>query len=829
MPFDVTALAEPNRVAAVDRARLTLAGLSVPLDGLAALAAKLLDAPFGAVCLVGGDADTIIGSYGLAAQLGRGRRIALEYSLGKHVVASDGATVIPDMAADSDLADHRQLTEHGVRAFVGAPLHGPAGEPVGSIIVADNKPRQWSARQVAQLEMVAEVLRPTAPRTPAGALPDLELGPLLESVLEAFVAIDIDGALVGMNPAAEALFGRTAAEAVGQPISDLLTLEGDAARQRALFAEMATTDRPQHRALATGRAVDGREFSLDAYLTCVPSRSGPLICGFLIDTSEQAEVRRYAARQGSFLNAVLDSVLTGIVACDPNGMVVVANRPLREWYRLPDDWQPFDLGAASTVAYELDGTAVPAAETPLFRALHGAVVQGQHLQIKPPGRQSRTFLLNAQPVRDGGGQLLGAVAALHDVTDQMRTDRFRACELEVVRTLAYAKSPTDAIAAVLHAMAATLRWSWGEAWLLAAPGGRLQPAARWLADDPDDSCRRDVRWQGEALARQCLESGQAVWLGPTDVGATPVRPPGGALEPRHRLAVPIRSDGAELGALALSGDEADGPAEHYVGFAQAMAAHLAAFLARHRAQELRAELDRSKDDYVALVGHAVRTPLTAIGAYSELLRDSAVSWPEDDRSMLEAITRNAETLRAIIEDLLDLAAIESGHANLQLVDTDLAPLAREVMAAQAASAAANNVTVVDRVPDRLPLHADQTRLRQVVENLLSNAIKYSPEGGEVKVYASSHDDVAELTITDAGVGVPTEEREQLFRRFFRASNVINRGIPGTGLGLALVRAVVEMHGGDLIVAPVPGSGAGTVATARLPLTPSPGDPSPGPS
>ncbi|GID67031.1 hypothetical protein Acy02nite_49120 [Actinoplanes cyaneus] len=170
------------------------------------------------------------------------------------------------------------------------------------------------------------------------------------------------------------------------------------------------------------------------------------------------------------------------------------------------------------------------------------------------------------------------------------------------------------------------------------------------------------------------------------------------------------------------------------------------------------------------------------------------------------------------EDLLDLASLESGHLAVDLVDTDLCAIITEAVHTNTAPVAAKQLTMTAHLPDRLDLHADPSRLRQVADNLLSNAIKYTPAGGTITVTAGLDDTGQKIvwTVADTGIGIPRAERPRLFRRFYRASTALNKRIPGCGLGLVIIRTIVERHRGSITLAEH--TGPGTTFVIRLPAS-----------
>ena len=282
------------------------------------------------------------------------------------------------------------------------------------------------------------------------------------------------------------------------------------------------------------------------------------------------------------------------------------------------------------------------------------------------------------------------------------------------------------------------------------------------------------------------------------------------------LAIPVRSGCKVLGALTFFADVVEDPEDALVALLSGIAAHVGQFLERRRAEELQLQLARSKDEYLALVGHELRTPLTSIAAYAALLREAdPQTFAADGQALVEIIDRNAATLRQVVEDLLELAALDAGHAGIEITACDLTRVVQEAVEAAEPGLAAAPLTLTVDAPGELAVSGDPHRLRQVVDNLLGNAIKYTPDGGHIDITLrriGGH--AAELTVADTGIGIPPDERAQLFTRFYRSSRARDRAIPGTGLGLAISRAIVERHHGSIAL--LPSEEPGTRILVRLP-------------
>ncbi|BBH69528.1 hypothetical protein ACTI_62130 [Actinoplanes sp. OR16] len=221
-----------------------------------------------------------------------------------------------------------------------------------------------------------------------------------------------------------------------------------------------------------------------------------------------------------------------------------------------------------------------------------------------------------------------------------------------------------------------------------------------------------------------------------------------------------------------------------------------------RAAELTGQLARSKDEYLNLVGHELRTPVTIIGSYLELLNESDPDTPAADLlPMIAAARRGSERLRRLVEALLDLSAFDAGKSPLQMSDIDLAAVVSGAVADIEPSAAAKHLTLTFAEPERLPLSGDPRRLHQLVTALVDNAITYTPEGGSVAVTVTGGDATAVVEVTDTGLGIPVHERPLIFDRFFRGAITTELAIPGAGLGLAIAQLIVSRHHGTITVTP----------------------------
>lgn len=225
--------------------------------------------------------------------------------------------------------------------------------------------------------------------------------------------------------------------------------------------------------------------------------------------------------------------------------------------------------------------------------------------------------------------------------------------------------------------------------------------------------------------------------------------------------------------------------------------------------------NRLKDEFLATVSHELRTPLNAILGWTRMLRTGSMPTGAAIRA-IEAVDRNADALAVLVNDLLDVSRIVTGQLRLTLEETDVAQLVRESLETFGPSVGAKRLQLEANIDEVPRLSVDATRLRQVVWNLLSNAIKFTPAGGKVDVRVGQDGAWVLVSVCDTGQGIDPGQLPFVFNRFWQANPVPTRAIGGLGLGLAIVRHLVEAHGGT-VKAESEGLGMGATFTVSLPV------------
>lgn len=288
---------------------------------------------------------------------------------------------------------------------------------------------------------------------------------------------------------------------------------------------------------------------------------------------------------------------------------------------------------------------------------------------------------------------------------------------------------------------------------------------------------------------------------------------------RSTLCVPVKARGRVVGAMTLFCAESG---RRYsaddLRLAEDLARRVSTAIENAVLYRTAEEANQAKDDFLATVSHELRTPLNAILGWVQILRSDEM--PSDRRARaLETIERNARAQNNLIEDLLDVSRIVSGKLRIDVQNVDLPLVVERAIETTRPAATAKDVVILQTVnPDAGPILGDPDRLQQVVWNLVSNAVKFSPKGGRIHVTVRKKDSSVEIVVKDQGQGIDPGFLPHVFERFRQADGRTTRAKGGLGLGLAIVRNLVEIQGGT-VRAESDGVGLGATFTVTLPLSP----------
>ncbi|MCL6430596.1 MAG: response regulator [Anaerolineae bacterium] len=224
-----------------------------------------------------------------------------------------------------------------------------------------------------------------------------------------------------------------------------------------------------------------------------------------------------------------------------------------------------------------------------------------------------------------------------------------------------------------------------------------------------------------------------------------------------------------------------------------------------RAYERLADLDHRKSEFISLAAHELRSPLASVITYASLIEDGA---DEATRAHVRVILDSAARLQRLLDDMLNLRSLDTGAATLRPEPVAIAEAVDDALRDLSHLARAKRHTIETRLPPELPrAFADREKLRIILLNLISNAIKFTPDGGTITIEGATQDEELVVSVRDTGIGIPQEEQERIFERFYQVADSLRREQAGLGLGLSIVRGMVELHGGRIWVESRVGEGS----------------------
>lgn len=436
--------------------------------------------------------------------------------------------------------------------------------------------------------------------------------------------------------------------------------------------------------------------------------------------------------------------------------------------------------------------------------------------------------LGVSPIRLASGEIIGASHVARDISEQKRAAERAAFLAEVGSVLAGSLDYETTLKTIANlAVPYVADWSAVD---IARGGGVIERLAVAHVDPSKIALAQMIRdryedSQSPHSVRFVIQHGAPTLI--SEISDAMIVAAAGGDEERIRLVrslglvsymcVPLTIHGRTTGALTFATSESRRVYhESDLAFAKDIAHRAALAVENARAYDEARRADRLKDEFLATLSHELRTPLNAILGYSRMMRSGLVA-SERQPKAIATIERNAFALTQIVEDVLDVSRIVSGKVRLDVQAVDLPQVVEHAVESVMPAANAKRLRVMTTLdPRAMPVSGDPGRLQQVVWNLLSNAVKFTPRGGQVQVRVERVNSHVEIAVSDNGVGIPPEFLPYLFERFRQADAGTTRERGGLGLGLAIARHLVEMHGGT-IQAASGGPGSGATFTVRLPL------------
>ncbi|HKQ51155.1 MAG TPA: PAS domain S-box protein [Pyrinomonadaceae bacterium] len=672
----------------------------------------------------------------------------------------------------------------------------------------------------------------------------LQMAAIVENSDDAIISKDLDGMILSWNPGAERLYGYTAREAVGQPVTMLIPDDMPDEEPR-ILEQIRRGERVDHYETVRRRK-DGTLIDVSLTVSPVKDASGRIIGASKI--ARDITTRKRAEETRRLLSAIVESSDDAIMSADMNLKVASWNSGAERMF-----------GYTAAEALSQDATLITppelAEETRArFEHFKQSLVP-QHFETVRRAKDGRLVdvSLTLSPITDERGRLVAISAMARDVTARKRAEEQLREQAEIIETVNRAgqmlaaeldqhrlvQSVTDAATEVTGARFGSFFYNvldeHGASYMLYTLSGAPREAfAHFPMPRATDLFGPTFRGEGTVLVAD-------VKLDPRYGKNSPYYGmPEGHLPVTSYLAVPVVSrTGEVLGGLFFGHPEPGVFTQRAARIVEGLAAQAAVAMdnarlfeavnrARAEAEQAAAdkerlyheaqESNRLKDEFLATVSHELRTPLTAILGWAHMLRTGQFNGDSATKAF-ETIERNARAQAQLIEDLLDVSRIITGKLRIDVRQLDPNTFVEAAVEAVRPAAEAKGVRL-QKIMDTgvVSVSGDPVRLQQIVWNLLSNAIKFTPKRGRVQVRLERVNSHVEIAVSDTGMGIAAEFLPHVFDRFRQADQRTTRQHGGMGLGLAIVRHLVELHGGT-VRAESPGEGKGATFTVLLPVAP----------
>ena len=704
-------------------------------------------------------------------------------------------------------------------------------------VVAALEPRETAAAKLTSLEGTVpaperdvEALRREVERLRALVKQDRGL---LETVLNhsphGILVSDPQGKLTLQNRAAERIWA-------GSATADNVDGWG---RYRAFHEDgrpYEPGDWAMARALTSGETVDAEEVHFQRFdgthgvlLGSAAPVYGPdgAIAGAVstfADITRFKQMERDLRLRDAWLATTLRSIADGVIATDALGRIEFMNAVAEALTGVAiGDAAGRNVDEILDVVDDVTGVAQKGIARRVLR--EGAAVEAANTLLRCRGGGQVAIDQSCAPLRNETGDVLGAVLVLRDVTERRSAEARRRFIAEASWVLASSALDYEGTLTSVAGLGVRRLADWCVVDIVEVDGSLQRAVVTHIDGERSAMAARITQQRPAALAPAAF----AVLRGETvDYAAHVVAelveaaddPAYAALlrglQEGAATSVPLRARDRVLGAMTFVCAESGGVfGPDDAALAQQLGNSAALAIDNARLYREAQRVNRVKDEFLATLSHELRTPLNAILGWARLLRMGKLDAPAHCRA-LETIERNALSQAQLIEDLLDVSRIISGKFRVDVRTVDMPSVTEAAIDAVRLAAESKGIEIVPRI-DAVPVLAgDPTRLQQVVWNLLSNAIKFTPKGGRVDVRLACVESHVELEIADNGLGISADFLPYVFDRFRQADGTTTRTHSGLGLGLAIVRHLVELHGGS-VRALSDGEGRGAIFAVRLPI------------
>jgi PAS domain S-box-containing protein len=647
------------------------------------------------------------------------------------------------------------------------------------------------------------------------------LAKIVESSDDAIISKDLDGVVISWNGAAERMFGFNRDEIIGKSIR--LIIPSDRQSEEDFVLGEIREGRVVRHFETIRQRKDGSFLPISLTVSPIHDERGVVIGASKI--ARDISDRRLADLTTRRLAAIVQSSDDAIVTKNLDSTILTWNAAAERMFGYTAD-EAIGRSVRMIIPPELQGEE----DEVLARIRTGQTIDHYETRRRRKDGADVLVSLTVSPLTDENGATIGASKIARDITERTRLLQSASEQSAIAVKLsevgvavassldrtAIAQTVTDVATDLTHAEFGAFFYNVidrgsGESYMLHTLSGASREAFEKFPQ-PRATAIFAPTFHGTGVLR--LDD---VTADPRYGQSAPYYGlPPGHLPVRSYLAVPVKSAGGEvLGGLFFGHSRSGVFTAQHEQLAVGVAAWASIALENARLYHEARDADRLKDEFLAVLSHELRTPLNAIVGYSRLLRGRIISGEKAERG-LEALERNSTALTQIVEDVLDVSRIVSGKIRLDVQPVELPLVVHNAVATVQPAADAKGVRIQAIVDPRLtPVSGDADRLQQVVWNLLTNAVKFTPKRGRVQVRVQRVNSHVEIEVSDTGMGISPQFLPHVFDRFRQADASTTRKTGGLGLGLSIVRHIVEMHGGT-VEATSPGEGRGTTFRVQLP-------------
>ena len=675
------------------------------------------------------------------------------------------------------------------------------------------------------------------------------LSALIESAQDAIISKTLDGIITSWNKGAQRIFGYTADEVIGKPITILIPADHEN-EEPAILARLRAGDRIEHYETVRVRK-DGSRINISLTVSPIRGPGGTIVGASKIarDITEQQQARQALDQASGRLKLALAAARLGDWSWDAKTDVVTMSETAANIFGIP----PGPHMTWTEMRELLDVEDRERTRVAVEQALAEHSDYDAEYRVEHANGSKVWVQANGRAIYNGSGEVAGMLGFVQDISTRKFNEETLREQAEALRTLnqvgqtisaeldlhntvqAVTNAATDLTGARFGSFFYNVLNEEGGSYMLYTLAGvPAETFAHFPMPRATDLFGPTFRGEGvvriDDVKRDPRYGKNSPYYGMPD----------GHLPVASYLAVPVVSRSGEvLGGLFFGHPEpgifterdemtvvglasqaaiAMDNARLYEGVKKARREAEHAAVENERLYRQAEESSRLKEEFLATISHELRTPLSAILGWARMLRLGQLS-PENMTKALDTIERNARAQAQLVDDLLDVSRIITGKLRMDVRPADPNSFIDAAVESVRPAAEAKGVRVqkvVDTGPISIP--GDPVRLQQVVWNLLSNAIKFTPRGGRVQIRSERVNSHLEIVVSDTGQGISPDFLPHVFDRFRQADQKTSRQHGGMGLGLAIVRHLVELHGGTVRAAS-PGEGKGATFTVMLPISP----------